>query len=65
MNWDIAKGKWKELQGQARTKWGKLTDDDLQQAAGDRDRFVGRIQQRYGIEKDKAEREVDDWMKTM
>lgn len=61
MNWDTIKGQWKQLQGSAKQKWGKLTDDDLTRAEGDRDILVGRIQERYGTAKDEAEREVDDW----
>lgn len=61
MDWNIIEGKWKQLRGSAQEQWGKLTDDDLDVAAGDRDQLVGRIQERYGIEKDRAEREVDEW----
>jgi uncharacterized protein YjbJ (UPF0337 family) len=61
MNWDQLKGQWKQMKGQARTRWGKLTDDDLETVAGHRDQLVGRIQERYGIAKEQAEREVDDW----
>jgi uncharacterized protein YjbJ (UPF0337 family) len=62
MNWDRIEGKWKELQGSIREKWGKLTDDDLQAVAGKRDQLVGRIQQRYGLQREAAEAEVDQWM---
>ena len=48
MNADQIKGKWKELQGEAKRHWGKLTDDDVQTAEGDSDKLVGKIQQRYG-----------------
>jgi uncharacterized protein YjbJ (UPF0337 family) len=61
MNWDQVKGEWKQMKGQARTRWGKLTDDDLETAAGHRDQLEGRIQERYGIAKEQAEREVDEW----
>ncbi|RCS23476.1 CsbD family protein [Phyllobacterium salinisoli] len=63
MNWDQIKGQWKQMQGSVRKQWGKLTDDDLEQAKGSRDQLVGRIQERYGIAKEAAEREVDDWSK--
>jgi uncharacterized protein YjbJ (UPF0337 family) len=63
MNWDMVRGKWKELKGQVRSKWGKLTDDDLETAGGKRDELIGRLQQRYGYERDKAEREVDSFIK--
>jgi uncharacterized protein YjbJ (UPF0337 family) len=61
MNWDRIKGNWKQFQGQARQQWGKLTDDDLQQTKGQREELVGRIQERYGIARDEAERQVRDW----
>ncbi|MBD0272943.1 MAG: CsbD family protein [Acetobacteraceae bacterium] len=61
MNWDQIKGNWKQIKGQAKQQWGKLTDDDLTRAEGDRDILVGRIQERYGIARDEAERQVSDW----
>ncbi|WP_394845716.1 CsbD family protein [Pendulispora brunnea] len=65
MNWDSLKGDWKILKGQVRQKWGKLTDDDLEQIAGQREEFLGRLQQRYGYKKDEAEQQVNDWLKTV
>jgi uncharacterized protein YjbJ (UPF0337 family) len=65
MNWDQIKGNWKQLQGRARQQWGKLTDDDVEVAAGQRDELVGRIQERYGIAKEEAERQVSDWERTL
>ena len=61
MNWDQAEGKWKQVKGTVKQKWGKLTDDDLAVIAGSRDKLVGRIQERYGMAKDAAEKEVDSW----
>ncbi|HEY6180941.1 MAG TPA: CsbD family protein [Terriglobales bacterium] len=61
MNWDQAEGKWKQMKGSVKQKWGKLTDDDLDIIAGSRDKLVGRIQERYGLAKDAAEKEVDTW----
>ena len=61
MNWDRIEGNWKQFQGQVRESWGKLTDDDLAVIAGQRDKLVGRIQERYGIAKDEAERQIKDW----
>ena len=49
------------MKGEAKTRWGKLTDDDLDVVAGQRDQLVGRVQERYGIAKDQAQKEVDDW----
>lgn len=63
MNWDRIQGNWKQFQGKAKEQWGKLTDDDLDVVEGKRDQLVGRIQERYGIAKDAAERQIDDWVK--
>ena len=61
MNWDRIEGNWKQFKGKAKEQWGKLTDDDLDVVAGKRDQLTGRIQERYGIAKDAAEREIDEW----
>ena len=61
MNWDQIEGKWKQLKGSAKQQWGKLTDDDLNVIGGQKDKLVGTIQERYGIQKDQAQREVDEW----
>jgi uncharacterized protein YjbJ (UPF0337 family) len=61
MNADQMKGKWKQLKGSVKTKWGKLTDDDVEVINGQRDQLIGRIQERYGIAKDEAQRQVDQW----
>jgi uncharacterized protein YjbJ (UPF0337 family) len=65
MNWDQVKGNWKQFAGKVKAKWGKLTDDDLMVVAGKRDEFLGKIQERYGFAKDQAEREVDDFLRTL
>ena len=59
--WDKIAGNWKQFQGEVRKQWGKLTDDDLEQARGERDKLVGRIQERYGVAKDEASRQLDEW----
>ena len=61
MNWDQVQGKWKQMKGDLRTRWGKLTDDDLHTVGGEKDKLVGVIQERYGIQKDEAQRQVDEW----
>jgi uncharacterized protein YjbJ (UPF0337 family) len=61
MNWDEIKGNWKQFKGQAKVQWGKLTDDDLTRVEGNRDILVGRIQERYGIAKEEARRQVETW----
>ncbi len=65
MNWDQVQGKWKQVKGTAKTRWGKLTDDDLDVVAGQRDQLVGRIQERYGIAKDEAQTQVEKWNRTL
>jgi uncharacterized protein YjbJ (UPF0337 family) len=62
MNWDQIKGQWLQLKGQVKSKWGKLTDDDVTTISGKKDRLIGRIQERYGILKDEAEKQVDEWL---
>ena len=60
MNWDIIKGDWAQLKGEARAKWGKLTDNDWEVIAGNKDRLVGKLQEQYGYAKDAAEKEIDE-----
>jgi uncharacterized protein YjbJ (UPF0337 family) len=62
MNWDTVKGNWKQMTGKIKEEWGDLTDDDLTEAAGERDQLVGKIQSKYGIAKEDAERQVDSFM---
>lgn len=61
MNPDELKGKWEQIKGKLREKWSKLTDDDWQQVKGNKEKMVGKIQERYGIAKDKAEEELRDF----
>ena len=61
MNWDRIEGNWTQFKGKAKEQWGKLTDDDLDVVSGKRDQLAGRIQERYGIAKDVAERQIDEW----
>lgn len=62
MNWDIVKGNWNQWKGEAQKEWGKLTNDDLMQADGDREKLKGILQERYGETKDEIERQIDVWM---
>jgi uncharacterized protein YjbJ (UPF0337 family) len=62
MNWDQLEGKWKQLKGDVRKQWGKLTDDDLEYMAGSRDKFVGRLQERYGVAREEAQKQADEWL---
>jgi uncharacterized protein YjbJ (UPF0337 family) len=61
MNNDRVEGKWKQMKGSLKSRWGKLTDDDLDVIEGQKDQLVGRIQERYGIAKDEAQKQVDEW----
>ena len=60
MNWDQIEGSWKQIKGKAKAQWGRLTDDELDVAAGRREQLIGIIQERYGYARDRAEREVDE-----
>ncbi|ALN57944.1 MULTISPECIES: CsbD family protein [Lysobacter] len=61
MNKDIIAGKWTQLKGQAKAKWGDLTDDDLDVAEGNAQYLAGKLQEKYGWAKDRAEKEVKDF----
>ena len=60
-NWEQIAGKWKQIRGEAKKKWGKLTDDELMQIDGDREILAGKIQERYGIAKEEAHKQIDEW----
>ena len=64
MNEDILKGKWRQLKGEVKSRWGKLTDDDVDRVEGDAEKLIGRVQERYGYQRDEAKREVDDFFST-
>ena len=64
MNNDILQGKWEQLKGKARIKWGKLTNDDMDQIRGEREKLVGKLRERYGLAQERAESDVDDWLET-
>lgn len=61
MNWDELAGKWKQVSGAVKKQWGRLTDDDLMEINGDREILAGKIQERYGIAKEKANKQIDEW----
>jgi uncharacterized protein YjbJ (UPF0337 family) len=63
MNADVFKGKWHQLKGEVKSQWGQLTDDDLDRVAGDAEKLVGRVQERYGYARDQAKREVDTFIR--
>ena len=61
MNKDILEGQWNEVKGSIQKRWGKLTNDDLDQIEGDRTKLAGKIQKAYGLQKDEAEKQLKDW----
>ena len=63
MNWDRIEGNWKQLKGKTLEQWGRLSSDDFDVIAGKREQLAGKLQERYGIAKDVAERQVNDWVR--
>ena len=63
MNSDQLQGKWKQMKGTIKERWGKLTDDDVDVINGQSEQLIGRIQEKYGIAKDEAQKQVDEWMR--
>ncbi|MBO0335338.1 CsbD family protein [Sneathiella sp. CAU 1612] len=61
VNEDILKGKWKQIKGEAQRKWGKLTDDDLDEINGNREVFLGKIQENYGVAEEQAETMLEEF----
>jgi uncharacterized protein YjbJ (UPF0337 family) len=65
MNKDILEGKWKQLLGNVKQQWGKLTDDDLDVINGNRKELEGKIQERYGLSRDEADKQIREWEDTL
>ncbi len=65
MNWDEIKGNWTQMKGKARETWGELTDDEVQEAKGDREQLIGKIQEKYGIAREEAEKQVSEWQNSI
>lgn len=63
MNWERLQGHWKQLHGKVKAQWGELTDDDLAVVDGRREQLVGKLQERYGIAKEEAERQIAAWQR--
>jgi len=63
MNEDILKGKWNQLKGDVKSRWGKLTNDELARAPRDAEKLIGRVQERYAYQRDEAKREVDEFIR--
>ena len=65
MDWNRIEENWKQVKGKVKEKWGKLTDDELDKMSGRRDQLEGKIQERYGIAKDQAKKDVDAWFNAL
>ena len=61
MNEDTMKGQWTQLKGRVREQWGKLTQDDVDQIQGRAEQLIGKLQTRYGIQRDEAQRQFEAW----
>lgn len=62
MDWDRIEGQWKQVKGSVQSKWGELTDSEVDEVAGNREKLEGKIQEKYGKSKDEARKEVDEWL---
>src|SRR5580693_9120321 len=65
MNWDQVEGKWKQLKGSAKQRFGEFTDNDLEAIAGHREKMIGKLQERYGFAKEQAQKTADEWLKSV
>jgi uncharacterized protein YjbJ (UPF0337 family) len=65
MNWDQLRARWPLMRGPLRHRWGRLTEDDLDIIAGDRDVFIGRVQERYAVERAEAQQRIEEWLRTL
>ncbi|NHF71566.1 CsbD family protein [Paracoccus xiamenensis] len=63
MNWDIIEGKWEQMKGSVKEQWGKLTDDELTEINGNRDKMAGKLQERYGWTKEEADEKLNDFFR--
>jgi len=62
MNADVLKGRWNQVKGDIRSRWGKLTDDDMMQIQGDTEKLIGKLQERYGMKREQAERDLNEML---
>ncbi|HEX2655330.1 MAG TPA: CsbD family protein [Xanthobacteraceae bacterium] len=65
MSWDQMEANWKQLRGKVKEKWGRLTDDDLEEISGSREKLEGKIRNRYGQARDQIRKDVDAWWRAM
>ena len=63
MEWNQIEGQWTQCKGSMKEKWGRLTDDELDVIAGKRDKFIGTLQEKYGLSKEEAERQLEEWQR--
>lgn len=63
MNWDRIEGNWKQVKGKVKEQWGRITDDELDVILGKRDQLAGKIQANYGVTREEAERQLNDWVR--
>ncbi|MFN3323904.1 MAG: CsbD family protein [Bryobacteraceae bacterium] len=64
MNWDALKGNWNQLKGSIKERWGRLTDDEITEISGRKDKLIGKLQEKYGMTVEEAEREASEWLST-
>lgn len=62
MNWTVIEGKWQQMKGEVRQRWAKLTDEDVEVLGAKKDKLVGKLVERYGILKEEAEQQIDEWI---
>lgn len=65
MSWDQLQSKWPQMRASLRHRWGRLTEDDLDIIAGNRDIFIGRVQERYSISREEARQRIDEWLQPL
>jgi uncharacterized protein YjbJ (UPF0337 family) len=65
MSWNRIEGNWKQFKGKVQETWGELTDDELDQIAGKRDVLLGKIQEKYGIAQDEADKRIKEFEKSL
>jgi uncharacterized protein YjbJ (UPF0337 family) len=63
MHWNEISGQWTQFKGRLKEQWGELTDDELEAIAGNRERLVGKLQEKHGLTKDEAERQLEEWQR--
>lgn len=65
MDWDQLQTKWPQMRGQLRHRWGRLTEDDLDVIAGQRNVFIGRVEERYAVDRAEAKKRIEEWLRTL